>query len=245
VKDGTPAFTDPEPFLSVALRYERAYGGIDVYSDKNTSYPYPRNHLGRGFAVSNTQASVDNLELPNIEDPQARLIPERLCLGEYKNWEQQPFPAGLGWFPKTWYPRALLAGVMPADRAVEQELRHAYAKLLPADQRQPYLKRGFPDMNFRFFNGASNGLAMPYLEGGEQILTENLSASGALKFKLPEDKPRIGLDIGSGVQEPTVAMHTVMIRMEEKQVDLVWRGAIPYPGRDWLPQMRKMEVFVT
>jgi hypothetical protein len=100
-------------------------------------------------------------------------------------------------------------------------------------------------MNFRFFNGASNGLAMLYLEGGEQISTENLSASGALQFKLPEDKPRIGLDIGSGVQEPTVVMHTVMIRMEEKQVDLVWRGAVRYPGRDWLPQMRRMEVFVT
>jgi hypothetical protein len=35
-----------------------------------------------------------------------------------------------------------------------------------------------------------------------------------------------------------------MIRMEERQIDLVWRGAVPYPGPDWLPQMRKMEVLV-
>jgi hypothetical protein len=30
--------------------------------------------------------------------------------------------------------------------------------------------------------------------------------------------------------------------MEQRQVDLVWCGAVPYPGRDWLPQMRKMEI---
>src|SRR5262249_12571437 len=150
VKDGVPTFTDPELFLSIALRYERAYGGIDVYSDKATAYPYPRNPLGRGFVVSNTEQALDNLPLPNFEDPQAPPTPERFCSGEYKQWEQQPVPAGLGWFPKVWYPRALLAGVMPADRAVEQELRQAYAKLLPADQREPYLKHGFPDVNFRF-----------------------------------------------------------------------------------------------
>jgi hypothetical protein len=47
-----------------------------------------------------------------------------------------------------------------------------------------------------------------------------------------------------GVQEPLVVLHTVMIRMEDRQVDLVWRTAVPYPGPDWLPQMKKMEVLV-
>jgi hypothetical protein len=36
-----------------------------------------------------------------------------------------------------------------------------------------------------------------------------------------------------------------MLRMDDLQVDLVWRGAVPYPGPDWLPQMRKMEVQAT
>ena len=68
-------------------------------------------------------------------------------------------PAGFGWFPKVWRPRALLAGVMPRDRAVEQELRQAYAQAAcPAEQREAYLKNGFRDMDFRFFNGASPGL---------------------------------------------------------------------------------------
>lgn len=244
VKDGAPIFSEPIPFVTMELRYERAYGGIDVFSDKATSYPYPRNPLGCGFVVTNSARGVENCLLPNLEDPNAPLTSERFCLADYKRWEQQPFPAGLGWFPKTWLPRAQLAGIMPADRATEQELRKAYAQFVPADQRTAYLKNTLPDMDFRFFNGASPGLVLPYLKGGEQVITENLSPEGVLSFQLPDDKPCLGLDIGSGVQKPPVVMHTVMIHMDDRQVDLVWRGAVPYPGPDWLPQMRKMEVWV-
>jgi hypothetical protein len=188
---------------------------------------------------------VNNLALPNLEEPDSPLTPERLCLGDYNAWEQQPFPAGFGWFPKTWLPRAQLAGIMPADRATEQELRQAYAKLIPdSSQREAYLKHGLPDMDFRFFNGASRGLVFPYLKGGEQVAAENLTPEGTISFQLPHDAPRLGLDIGSGVQEPEVVMHTVMIRMEDRQVDVVWRGAVLYPGPEWLPEMRKMEVSV-
>jgi len=200
--------------------------------------------MGRGFVVMNTAKCVDNLALPNLEDQNMPLTPEQLCLGDYNRWQQQPFPAGLGWFPKTWLPRAQLAGILPADRATEQELRQAYAQVIPADQREAYVNNGLPDMDFRFFNGASPGLVFPYLTGGEQVVAENLSPEGNISFRLPEDTPQLGLDIGSGVQDPQVVMHTVMIRMEDGHVDLVWRGAVPYPGLDWLPQMRKMEVLV-
>jgi hypothetical protein len=242
---GPPSFTDPEPFTTMQLRYERAYGGTDVYSDPKVPYPYPRNPLGRGFVVRNTARTVDGLSLPNLEDPLAPLTPESLCLGDYAAWEARPMPVGFGWFPKSWLPRALLAGIMPADRAVEKELRQAYAQLLPKDQREAYLKHGIRDMDYRFFNGASVGLAVPFLEGGEWVATENLSPDGHLSFQLPQASPRIGLDIGEGVQEPDVALHTVMIRLDERQVDMVWRGAVPYRGPDWLPEMRKMDVLIT
>jgi hypothetical protein len=237
-----PTFTEPEPCTSLDLRYERAYGGTDVFSDKSTIYPYPRNPLGCGFVVANTDPSVDKLTLPNFEDPDARLTPERLCLGEYAKWENQPMPAGLGWFSKTWLPRARFAGVLPGDRATEKELRAAYALLVPAQQRQTYLKNGLPDMDFRFFNGASPGLDLPYLSGAEEIVASNLCPEGLLSFSLPGENPHIGLDIGEGIQTPDIVLHTVMIHMEQRQVDLVWRGASPYPGPDWLPKMRKMEL---
>src|SRR5262249_49611439 len=174
--------------------------------------------------------------------PRALVTPDNLCLGEYAQWETRPLPAGFGWYPKTWLPRAALAGVMPRDRAVEQELRRAYAEHVPPDQREAYLTHGFRDMDFRFFNGASPGLAVPYLSGGETIATANLSPTGRLDFQLPRDTPRIGIDIGEGVQEPGVVLHTVMIRMDDAKVDLVWRAAIAYRGPDWLPEMTKLDL---
>jgi hypothetical protein len=241
---GDPLFTEPLPFTTMEIRYERAYGGVDITSDPAMPCVYGRNPFGQGFVVQNTQKSVDNLALPNIEDPADIITPKRLCVGHFMHWERQPMPAGFGWVAKYWQPRAALAGVLPADRQVEQALRQAYSLVIPPDQREMCEKTRLPDMDFRFFNGASSGLALPFLTGDEEIVLGNLSPDGDVSFHLPGDRPRIGLDIGLGLNEPEVVLHTVMIRMEELQMDLTWRGAVPYPGPDWLPQMRKLEVLI-
>jgi len=175
------------------------------------------------------------------------LTPERMCVGEYARWTEQPMPANYGWLPKTWYPRALLAGILPADRGTERELRAAYAQHVPAEHRDAYVKHGLPDMNFEFFNGASSGLTAPFasLRPGTPVRTLNLAPEGRLDFSLPPDAPRIEIDIGSGAKEPDVVLHTVQIRLEERELDMVWRAAIDYPGRDWLPQMRRLVVAVS
>lgn len=241
---GGVTFTDPDPVEDVPVTYERAYGGVDVYSDPKLPCIYARNHLGRGFVIANTRRAIEKLALPNIEDPADPLTPERLCAGHFMYWARQPMPQGFGWLAKTWQPRASLAGVLPADRAIEQELRKIYARAIPPEQQDLYQQTQLPDMDFRFFNGASQGMVFPFLAGDEKIGLINLTPEGRTRFQLPGDRPRIGLDIGEGVEEPEVVLHTVMVRMEEWQVDLVWRGAIPYAGPDWLPQMRKMEVLV-
>jgi hypothetical protein len=244
-RDGkTPAFSDPKPLTSIAVRYDLAYGGMDIYSDPKLPCPYGRNPLGRGFVIANTKKAVNGLELPNFEDPNDLLTPERLCLGHFVHWEKQPMPQGFGWFPKHWRPRGELAGVMPADRTVERQLRRIYARVVPHDQREMYAQTELPDMDFQFFNGASRGLVLPFLFGDEWVHLTNLTPDGVQRFRLPGDRPRIGLDIGQGVQEPSVFLHTVMIRADDGQLDLVWRAAVHYLGPDWLPQMRKMEVFV-
>jgi hypothetical protein len=239
-----PVFTEPRTFSEMELRYERAYGGADIYSDLKLPCLYPRNPHGRGFAILNKAETVEGLELPNLEDPGDPLTPERVCCGHFMHWERQPMPQSFGWFPKAWQPRSSLAGVLPADRAIEQEMRKAYAQLVPAEQRDLYAQTELPDMDFRFFNGASQGLALPFLNGDEKVRAANLTPEGDISFQLPGERPKMGIDIGQGLNEPSVVLHTVMIRMEERQVDLVWRAAAPYPGPDWLPQMWKMEVLV-
>jgi hypothetical protein len=239
-----PLFGDPRPFTEIELCYERGYGGADIYSDPKLPCLYARNPQGRGFVIQNLAKTVEGLPLPNLEDPRDLLKPERLCCGHFMHWERQPMPQNFGWFPKAWQPRASLAGVMPADRAAEQQMREVYARFVPPEQRELYEQTKLPDMDFRFFNGASQGLALPFLNGDERVRTKHLTPEGELDFYLPGERIRIGLDIGQGIQEPDVVLHTVMIRMQERQVDLVWRGAVPYPGPDWLPQMRKLEVLI-
>ena len=237
-------FTEPLPFTTMEIRYERAYGGVDIHSDPKMQCVYGRNHLGRGFVIRSTKTAVDMLPLPNIEDPKDPLTPERLCVGHFKDWEQQPIPQGFGWYAKFWQPRASLAGVMPADRAYEQQLRAEFAKVVPQEQKGLFGQTQLKDMDFRFFNGASQGLAVPFLTGNEGVKLVNLSPEAELTFQLPGDRPRIGLDIGEGVSEPPVVLHTVQLRTEDRELDLVWRGAVPYPGPDWLPEMKRMEVQV-
>jgi len=48
------------------------------------------------------------------------------------------------------------------------------------------------------------------------------------------------LDIGLGENELKPVLHTVCVRLDAMQVDLVWRGAHEYPGLDWLPEMKKL-----
>ena len=241
---GKPTFTDPAPFQSMSLRYERAYGGIDIYSDIQVPSPYPRNHLGRGFVVKNTKKSVHNLPLPNLEDPQALLTPENLFAEAPLEWEKCPWPRCFGWYSKYWQPRAGYAGVLPADRLAAAELRAAYSQVVPPEQREDYQKTKLPDMDFRYFCGASPGLSFEFLPEPREVRLENLTPEGEWSFALPDDQPQVGLDVGTGGKEPEVVLHTVQIRAEDRQVDYVWRAAAPYPGPDWLPEMKKMEVSI-
>jgi hypothetical protein len=239
-----PVVGDPQPFTSMELRYERAYGGVDIHSEPKVPYAYPRNYMGKGFAVTSSRGSIDELALPNIEDPADLLTPPRIATGDFKRWEKQPTPQGLGWYGKSWQPRASLAGVMPADRATEQELRKAYAQLLSPAEKALYEGTALPDMNFRFFNGASPGLSLPFLASNVRLRAVGLTRDGDLTFDLPGETPQIGLDVGRGAEQPPVVPQTIMIRMEDRQIDIVWRAAFSYPGPEWLPEMRKCEISV-
>src|SRR5262249_8855789 len=153
------------------------------------------------------------------------LTEERVIVGEMLEWEKQPMPQGFGWYAKYWYPRAPLAGVMPADRAFEQQMRAAYETVVPLEHREMYRKTSLPYIDFRFFNGASPGLVVPYLEGNESIVLQHMTPEGEISFALAGERPEMEIDIGSGPLKPPAVLHTLAIRLEDRQLDLVWRGS--------------------
>jgi hypothetical protein len=244
VEGGRIAATPPAAFATMDLRNENAYGGVDVYTDPKLAYAYPRNNLGKGFVVKPLPKTLFNLMLPNLEDPKNRITAEKLCLLDFKNWEKQPAPVGFGWASKYSDPRNKLLGVMPADEKLEQELRAANAALLDKKNRDLYLANPLPRMDFRFFNGAAPGQSFPYLTGTETIKLENLTPEGNLEFQLPGDRPKVLVDMGLGPQAPESFLHTVQIHGETRQIDMVWRACVTYPGPDWLPEMKTLDLTV-
>jgi hypothetical protein len=89
-----PAITSPEPFESLPLIYERAFGGRDASGRLE-----PRNPIGKGFCSSRSLLD-DGAPLPNLEDP-AKLI---------ASLNDRPAPVGFGFVSPGWQPRAGFAG---------------------------------------------------------------------------------------------------------------------------------------
>ena len=239
-QNASPAFTDPVPFTEMPIQYERAYGGKDVKSNPEEPFYYQRNYLGVGIVMKNSKEAIGGLRLPNIEDPEDLLTPERVIIGEPERWPGQPLPDGLGWFQRTWYPRCSFVGAMPSYVGIDTVLREEKLGLVPKGQIALSWQFKLPCFDVRFNNGASRGLMLPNLAGHETLRLTHLTPTGSLVFQLPGEKPSIMLDIGLGENQLEPVLDTVSVRLEEMQVDLIWRGAHVYPGLDWLPEMKKM-----
>jgi hypothetical protein len=239
-----PLFTPPEPFTEMEIRYDYAYGGKDKKSLPEGPFHYPRNDMGRGVVLKYTKELVDGMELPNIEDPADLLTPEGIVLNAPEAWPRAPMPQGLGWFQRTWYPRAFYAGSIPPYVSTDTMTKEEFLGLIWKDHIVLARKSKLPGFHVRFLQGASPGLSFPYLKGNETIKLRGLTPEGMIKFSLPGEAPVMRLDIGQGMKGLEPVLHTVQIRGEERQVDLVWRGSLPYPGLEYLAEMAILDAEV-
>jgi hypothetical protein len=227
-----PIFTEPEPFTTMALRYENAYGGTDVRSSDSMTFMYPRNPIGKGFVMKKKKYAIDGLELPNLEDPAHLVVPDGLAVEKIKHWQDFPVPQSFGWYNKAWFPRVTYAGVMQADTPTYDGISEtSSAEYGPKNFVESFKQFEMPVIDFRFFNGASFGLSLPFLCGSETVRLQNLDPYFPdLRFQLPDEKPSISIDIGEGPREAKTVLHTLMIFKEKNRVCLTWRGAVPYNG---------------
>src|SRR5262249_42896480 len=152
-----------------------------------------------------------------------------------------PLPQGFGWYQKTWYPRCSFVGAVPGNVAPGETMREEDLGLVPHGQIALARQFRLPSFDVRFNNGASPGLAVPQqqLPAGALIGRARVTADGMLSFTLPDAWPSIMLDVGLGENVLPSALHAVAIDVEGRRVDMIWRGAHPYPGYDWLPEMRR------
>ncbi len=242
--DERPEFSPPQPCTMIPVTYERAYGGI-APTENVAGLAYPRNPVGCGFAVAGGSRGADELRLPNIEDPDDLITPERMLAAGVGGWSRQPLPGGLGWVGRGWYPRMIHAGTLPPYLDCGTRTREEVLGLAPIDHVALAWQFRLPGYTPAFENGASRGLAVPHLSGGEQVQLGRLTREPQSAFLLPERRPLIGCDLGWGMRPLDVVLHTLAIDARRGSFDLVWRGAHPYPGTAWLPEMRRLDVTVT
>jgi hypothetical protein len=240
-----PVFTDPEPFTEMEIRYDRAYGGRDEKSVADIPFMYPRNFMGTGVVLRNVKEAVEGLPLPNIEDPEDLLTPDRLFIEEADRWHLQPMPQGFGWRQRNWYPRAALLGTYPPFLDAGVVTAEERMGLLPQNHVALAKQSRLRPMEAHFANGASLGLMFSTFTGDEEVMLGRLTPGGGLlKFSLPGDTPAMGLDLGQGMKALEPRLHTVSIRPDDLEVDLIWRGAQSYPGYHWLPNIKRVEAEV-
>ncbi len=147
----------PEPFESIPIRYEFAYGGraLDAAGQEISCVHNP---VGMGFHPEGSAKALEGKRLPNIE------CPDQLI----RQPDDQPQPAGFGFIAPYWEPRASQAGTYDDD------WRKRRAPYVPRDYRPRFQNAAHPDWIYPGF-----------LQGGEPVHLENLHPAGSLSFEVP------------------------------------------------------------
>ena len=194
--------TAPEPFITMPLVYERAFGGVDQRSEQPERDWDWNNPVGCGFAVK--KAHLEGVPVPNVE------FPDRLI----SSWDDRPAPAGFGAIGSHWQPRAAFAGTYD-DNWMKS--------------RQPLLPDDFDD---RFFQYAPADQQAPhFLSGGEPVTIHNLSPAGNLRFVLPKLYLGFDTRFYDGTREihKVRKLHSVILEPDFPRVSLVWHSPLPCP----------------
>ena len=219
------SFSDPEPFESRSITYRNAYGGT-AKSKEGTLFTYPPNPLGKGFYLKGGFEDISEIPVPNQEDPESPIQPESLVLGRYEEWRKGPKPASFGWTRQIFYPRWTYASVLP------EMLAGAFADGKPPDTRAPKL-------DFRFFQGASEGMGDRVLAGNEHVVLTHMDpACPQFEFDLPGEAPAISLTLGPTTHALQPVLQTVLIDKENGLLTMVFRGSREYGGIEELGTMR-------
>lgn len=195
--------------------------------------PCPTNAFGKGFCVSNHEAVVNRLELPQIEDPDVPLTPRDL-IQDVMALDKVPLPAGFSTYPRSARPRVEKMGTYPSglkdwDKFIEAEKR----KLDLSKQDDVRLLRELEKMNKptviqpAYFNCASPLMQLTSLVGDEEVMLTNLTKSGQLFFKLPGKVVEAELDRGNGIERRDLKLDTLLIEPDANTVTILWRTQFP------------------
>jgi hypothetical protein len=195
-QDGVPS--SPQPFESMPLIWERAFGGM--YRDGDKVAAEERNPVGCGFAGGRSVSAMQGLPVPNLEDPAAPI----------QNVGQTVTPACLAPIAPSWLPRRAFAGTY------DEHWQSARAPYLP------------DDFDARFFQCAVPELVFDrYLEPGETVQAVGVMPDGPIAFTIPSSHLRVAVTIAGATEMPPANLETLVIEPDENRACFTWRAAVP------------------
>ena len=197
----------PQPFATLPITYDRAFGGVDDFATDAAGEPLPpacylANPVGRGYHLRTGRKLVDGTPLPNTEQL-GRTIEQPD--GDYA-------PMAFGAIGRNFALRYAHAGTY------DETWLKTKAPFWPDDFRYDYFQAAPPDQQ------------RPYLSGGEAVTLRNLTPQGTAQFVLP----RLDLAVLACLWHGTdtcypMAVDTLLIEPQRGQFSLTCRVGIPMP----------------
>ena len=195
--------SSPEPFLTMPLVYERAFGGIDLSEDEGKQLAVElRNPVGVGIRAR-YRAAVEGTPLPNLESPAHPI----------RRVTDRPPTASFGFLGRNWQPRSTYAGTYNQDWL---------------DNQYPFLPLDFDD---RYFQGAPEDQLCDYFQGGEVITLRNMTPDRVLLARLPSVTVPIRLISTTREEDLDPALDTVVLEPEQRRLMMTWRALTRLKGK--------------
>ena len=196
-RDGQPS--DPQPFESMPLVWERAFGGVHRSGDKVLAEE--RNPVGCGFAG---RRSARRHAGPS-PFPISRIRRRR-----FSSSGRVRRPACLAPIAPSWLPRRAFAGTY------DERWQRARAPYLP------------DDFDPRFFQCAAPEFAFDrYLQAGEPVQVAGVMPDGPIAFTVPNSRLSVAVTIAGSTQTPPANLETLSIEPDENRACFTWRAAVP------------------
>jgi hypothetical protein len=194
----SPGISAPEPFLTMPLVYERAYGGIHEV-EPGRILGEVRNPVGQGFRGKRSAVDMIGRALPNLEDPR-HLV---------RSISDAPAPVGVGPVGPAWQPRKSHAGTY------DETWRKKRAPYLPRDFRPEFFQVAPPALWTR-----------AELKGGEPVELLAVSPAGVERFVLPQCELGVEVRLAGRMERSRMRLETVLLEPDQERLSLTWRGAV-------------------
>lgn len=200
-KVGGVQATAPEPFTSMPVNYDRAFGGVDLrHDDPGQHAAFMPNPSGRGFHKHLKSEWLHESPLPNTEELRNSVSDPG---GDYR-------PMAFGPIGRSWHPRLEYAGTY------DQKWLDDVFPFLPADFDEQYYQSAPADQQ------------VPIPLGEQSVVLLNLTPDAQREFQLPHFEAPVQFHPkNSGREDAMASLDTVVFEPDEERVTMTWRATYP------------------